>query len=58
MTAQLLRGRPPLEATDRDYRMTPLEWAHYGKDNGWHRQTGNYPATIEALLQAGARQTD
>lgn len=58
MVALILRLNPPLEATDLDYRMTPLDWANYGKENGWHRKTGNYPATIEALLRAGARQTD
>ena len=58
MVALILPLNPPLEATDLDYRMTPLDWAKYGKEKGWHCKTGNYPATIEALLRAGARQND
>jgi hypothetical protein len=58
MVALILQWNPPLEAEDRDYRGTPLGWANHGKENGWHCKTGNYPATIEALVRAGARQTD
>jgi hypothetical protein len=58
MVELMLRRNPPLEARDLDYRMTPLGWANYGRNNGWHRKSGNYTATIEALLRAGATQTD
>lgn len=58
MTEDLLRAGAPLDATDRDYRMTPLGWANYGRKNGWHRQTGDYPATSAALLRAGAKPTE
>lgn len=47
---------PPLEATDADYGATPLGWAIYGSEHGWHRYTGDYSAVVEALLSAGARR--
>lgn len=58
MAALILQWNPPLEAKDLDYQGTPLGWANHGKENGWHRKTGNYAATIEALLRAGAKPTD
>ncbi len=58
MTEELLRAGAPLEATDLDYQGTPLGWANHGEENGWHRKTGNYPATREALLRAGAKPKD
>ena len=33
---------------------TPLGWAAHGSENGWDRRTGDYPAVVDALLQAGA----
>ena len=45
---------PPLDATDDDYHSTPLGWAIHGSENGWHRETGDYAATVEALLRAGS----
>jgi ankyrin repeat protein len=54
--AELILGKqPPLELTDADYNSTPLGWAIYGSEHGWHRRTGNYAATVEALLRAGAQ---
>jgi hypothetical protein len=26
----------------------------HGSENGWHRETGDYASTVEALLAAGA----
>jgi ankyrin repeat protein len=49
----LLRRRPPLENNDNDFHATPLGWAIHGSENGWYRQTGDYGATVEALLAAG-----
>lgn len=57
MAAEILRWNPPLEATDRDYQETPMGWARHGKQSGGHRNTGDYPATCEALLRAGAKPT-
>ncbi|MGH9648106.1 MAG: ankyrin repeat domain-containing protein, partial [Bryobacteraceae bacterium] len=47
-----------IENTDNDYKVTPLNWAMHGSQNGWHRESGDYPATVEALLSAGARLPD
>jgi ankyrin repeat protein len=44
-----------LEDTENDFHSTPLGWAMHGSENGWHRHTGNYPAVVEALLEAGAK---
>lgn len=54
MTTVILRFAPPLEATDADFRATPLGWAIHGSEHGWHRETGNYAGVVQALLDAGA----
>ncbi len=43
-----------LEPTDADFHGTPLGWTIHGSENGWHCQTGDYAATAEALIAAGA----
>jgi ankyrin repeat protein len=53
----ILGQQPPLEDADNDYKCTPLAWAIHGSENGWHRQTGDYAATVDALLDAGAQFT-
>src|SRR5207244_10883700 len=55
MAAVILRHNPPLELLDSDFRSTPLGWAIHGSEHGWHRDTGNYSATVEAILRAGAK---
>ena len=55
MVREILRHNPPVEQTDMDFNSTPLGWAIHGSENGWHRETGDYAATTEALVQAGAR---
>jgi len=55
MSEIILRYGPPLEWTDTDFHATPLGWAIYGSENGWCCRTGNYPATVEVLLKAGAK---
>jgi ankyrin repeat protein len=55
MVELILRKNPPLEVTDRDFQSTPLGWAIYGSEHGWHPEMGNYAATVEALLRAGAK---
>jgi ankyrin repeat protein len=55
MVKEILPFSPPLEATDADFNGTPLGWALHGSEHGWCARTGDYPATVEALLQAGAR---
>jgi len=44
----------PLETRDRDFTMTALGWAFHGSLHGWNRDRGDYAATVEALLTAGA----
>jgi ankyrin repeat protein len=58
MTREILRHQPPLELRDADFQATPMGWAIHGSVHGWHCRTGNYPATVELLLQAGARLPD
>jgi hypothetical protein len=55
MVATILRFQPPLEATDADFRSTPMGWAVHGSEHGWHRSTGDYASTVSLLLDAGAR---
>jgi ankyrin repeat protein len=47
-----------IENSDNDYGGTPLNWAIHGSQNGWYKEKGDYPATVEALLNAGARMPD
>ena len=54
MARELLRRSAPLEAIDYDFKLTPIGWAVYGSENGWYCRTGNFPETVDALLQAGA----
>jgi ankyrin repeat protein/predicted CoA-binding protein len=58
MARVILSHHPPLECRDASFDGTPLGWAIHGSEHGWHCKTGNYPATVEALLQAGARRPE
>jgi hypothetical protein len=58
MAEVILSFGPPLELTDADFHGTPLGWAVFGSEHGWHRNSGNYAATVEALLAAGAKVPD
>lgn len=55
MARLILRFHPPLEAIDSDFGGTPLGWAIHGSQNGWYQQTGDFAATVETLLKAGAK---
>lgn len=55
MVQEILRYNPSLEVTDAEFKVTPLGWANHGSEHGWHRETGDYAATIEALRRAGAK---
>jgi hypothetical protein len=55
MVKTLLAAGAPLEDDANDFKCSPLAWAIHGSENGWHRQNGNYPATVEALIRAGAK---
>lgn len=54
MAEAILRFGPPLEAIDADFNGTPLRWGLYGSEHGWYSQTGDYGATVETLMRAGA----
>jgi hypothetical protein len=54
MAREILRFHPSLELKSKEYAGTALGWALFGSGNGWNRETGDYPATVKALLQAGA----
>ncbi|OLC47786.1 MAG: hypothetical protein AUH43_10990 [Acidobacteria bacterium 13_1_40CM_65_14] len=53
MVRELLRHTPPLEVADNEHHAKPLGWAIHGSLHGWYRATGDYGATVDALLQAG-----
>jgi hypothetical protein len=54
MAREILRFHPALELKSREYAGTALGWALYGSGNGWHRDTGDYVGTVQALLEAGS----
>jgi hypothetical protein len=54
MAREILRFHPTLELKSREYPGTALSWALYASGNGWHRDTGDFVGTVQALLQAGA----
>jgi ankyrin repeat protein len=55
MTKLILPFGPPLEATDADFKGTPLGWAIHGSEHGWCCKTGDFGSTVQALLAAGAK---
>jgi len=54
MVREILRYHPQLELAC-DHQITALGSAFHGSENGWHRDTGDYAGTVEALLDAGAK---
>jgi ankyrin repeat protein len=54
MIREILRYHPKLELSCQ-HEITALGSALHGSENSWHRQTGDYAATVEALLDAGAK---
>jgi len=55
MVREILRYRPRIELKDNHHGITAMGSALHGSMNGWHRDTGDYVATVEALLTSGAR---
>jgi len=55
MVREILQYRPQVELKDNQHGITALGSALHGSVNGWHRDTGDYVATVERLLSAGAR---
>lgn len=58
MVREILRFKPPLEATDQDFKATPIGWAIYGSEHGWYASTGRHPEVVALLLGAGAQRPD
>jgi ankyrin repeat protein len=54
MTREILRFGPDLAQKSREYPGTALSWALYASGNGWHRDTGDFVATVQAQIDAGA----
>jgi ankyrin repeat protein len=55
MVREILRYHPLLERHDSVHQITALGSALHGSENSWHRDTGDYAATVETLLDAGAK---
>jgi ankyrin repeat protein len=55
MVREVLRFHPKLGLNDNEFGVTKLGSALHGSENGWHRNTGDYGATVELLLKAGAK---
>ena len=55
MVRILLAHEAPLEAEEQRFNGTPLGWALRGSQHSWHREKGDYPRVVEALLAAGAK---
>jgi hypothetical protein len=55
MVCEVLRHDPQIELKDCEHEITALGSALHGSENSWHRETGDYAATVEALIAAGAK---
>jgi ankyrin repeat protein len=54
MVREILKYGPDLDSRANEHHITALGCALHGSENGWHRDTGDYVATTQALLDAGA----
>ena len=57
MVKEILRYHPPLELVEKGFGGTPLTWTSYGSVHGYAKNP-DYPATVNALLDAGAHVPD
>jgi ankyrin repeat protein len=55
MVREILGHQPEIELQDSDHNITALGCALHGSENGWHRDSGDYVATVEALMDSGAK---
>ena len=55
MVREILKYDPDIELQDCDHDITALVSVLHGSEHSWHRDTGDYVATIETLLDAGAK---
>jgi ankyrin repeat protein len=54
MVREILKYGPTLDLDDGQFGAPPLGWAAHGSRNGWNRDNGDYVATVNELLSAGA----
>jgi ankyrin repeat protein len=52
--SDLIAHGAPLNVFEAEHGGSPLAWALHGSQNSWHRDTGDYPATVKVLLAAGS----
>jgi hypothetical protein len=55
MVREALLYHPEIELKDGQHEVSALGSALHGSENSWHRDAGDYAATVEALLDAGAK---
>ena len=55
MVREVLRHRPAIEDKNCDFGVRAMISALHGSMNSWHRDTGDYAAVVEALIEAGAK---
>jgi ankyrin repeat protein len=54
MVRDLLRHGAPVEVREDEFNLPPLSWSFHGSRHSWRKDEGDYGATVEALLDAGA----
>jgi ankyrin repeat protein len=55
MMEEVLRRNPPIDARDRQYEGTAMDWLIHGALEPWGFSTGRYGECARLLLRAGAR---
>jgi ankyrin repeat protein len=55
MVKEILHYHPQIDRKDSTHDISALGSALHGSENSWHRDTGDYAATVQALLDAGAK---
>jgi ankyrin repeat protein len=55
MVRDVLKHRPQVDLNDCEFEITALGSALHGSENSWHRETGDYGATVQTLIDAGAK---
>jgi ankyrin repeat protein len=53
LVRRLVSHNPPIGVPDPTYGGTPLDQCLYGSLHGWERNTGDFPASVRLLLDAG-----
>jgi ankyrin repeat protein len=55
MTEEILKYNPPIDAKDRQFHGTAMDWLIHGALNPWGFSTGRYGECAHLLLGAGAK---